>query len=89
MIFSKNFKMPAYSDLDNPHFQTYKHPLDELNSLASKWQIEDIYSEEFARELDLRNVYPSNRNKFYYPKLKDLPTGNLIRFIGFYYFKFT
>ena len=70
--------MPAYSDTTNTSLPLYEHPLDELKSLASKWKFEDIYSEEFALGLDQKNVYPSSRNKFYYPKVKDLPNSNII-----------
>ena len=69
--------MPAYSDISNGSLPAYRHPIDELKSLASSWQIEDFYSEEFSIQLDKKEVVPSFRDKFYYPKLKDLPNGFL------------
>lgn len=54
----------------------FVHPLDTLSSLASDWCI-DLSSEQFAAELDKRNIYPCNRDKFCYPKLKDLPSSRV------------
>lgn len=48
------------------------HPIDELQKLATEWNI-DLFSEEFSVKIDEKNVYPINRDKFYYPKIKDLP----------------
>ena len=49
--------------------------LEELKDLAKKWNL-DIYSEEFSQELDKSRICPSFRERFYYPKLKDLPNGS-------------
>lgn len=50
------------------------HPLEILLNLAKEWKL-DLYSEEFSLELDKQNIWPSNRHRFYYPKLKELPKG--------------
>ncbi len=50
------------------------HPIDELKSQAKKWNL-DIYSETFAKELDEKNIYPTYRDEFHYPKLKNLSKG--------------
>jgi hypothetical protein len=52
-----------------------KHPLEQLKDLATQWKL-DIYSEEFAQELDKRNLWPTNRDNFFYPKVKDIPNSN-------------
>jgi kynureninase len=52
------------------------HPIDELKTLANKWSI-DLASASFATEMDTRNIYPCNRDKFCYPKLKDLPASRV------------
>ena len=68
--------MPAYLDKNenfvDPELQIGH--LEELKDLAKKWNL-DFYSEEFARALDKNRICPSFREKFYYPKLKDLPNG--------------
>ncbi len=53
-----------------------EHPVDELKKLAAKWSL-DFNSEAFANELDKRNIYPINRDKFYYPKICELPKVDL------------
>lgn len=52
------------------------HPFEHLKNLATKWNL-DVYSDEFALMLDERNVWPHQRNKFFYPKIKDLPDSDL------------
>ena len=59
-------------------------PLRQLNELAKNWKL-DIFSEEFSKELDSKNLWPHYRNKFYYPKLKDLPKGKI--FLSIYFLK--
>lgn len=54
----------------------FVHPMDTLRSLASEWNI-DVSSDRFAAEMDQRNIYPCNRDKFCYPKLKDLPSSKI------------
>jgi hypothetical protein len=49
-------------------------PLNELKQLADQWNI-DFYSQEFAIALDKSNIWPTYRDRFYYPKMKDLPKG--------------
>ncbi len=53
-----------------------KHPVDELKDLSKEWGLY-FNSESFAVELDKRNFYPTNREKFYYPKLNELPKVDL------------
>lgn len=48
------------------------HPIDELKKLSTEWNV-DLFSEEFSHLIDEKNIYPMNRDKFYYPKIKDLP----------------
>lgn len=60
------------------------HPLEILSNLATEWQM-DLYSEEFSKELDNQNIWPSNRHRFYYPKLKDLPNSTDIYFEKIFY----
>jgi len=48
------------------------HPFETLANLASEWGL-DVYSDEFAAELDKRQIWPCLRDKFHYPKVKDLP----------------
>mgnify|MGYP001810350347 CR=1 FL=1 len=50
------------------------HPLNKLIDLAKKWNLE-LTSKEFAQRLDNENIWPTHREKFYYPKLKDLSQG--------------
>ena len=78
--------MPAYSDLIANNASHNSHPINELISLARLWQINDIHTEKFAIELDARKVFPSFRERFYYPILKDLPDGNFKSFKIFLYY---
>ena len=55
---------------------TYKHPFNKLEDLAASWNL-DVYSDDFAKELDNRKIWPSMRDKFHYPKIKDLPYVDL------------
>ncbi|CAF0890984.1 unnamed protein product [Brachionus calyciflorus] len=55
---------------------TETHPFCSLDALANEWNL-DLFSEEFSLELDKRNIWPSNRDKFHYPKLKDLSKVDL------------
>ena len=71
--------MPAYLDtLINeecvPDINNNLAPIDELNKLANKWKL-NIFTEEFSNQLDNSNLWPNLRNKFCYPKLKDLSKG--------------
>ena len=52
-----------------------EHPMDKLKHLANEWDI-DIYAEDFAKKLD--ELWPTNRDKFFYPKLKSLTKGKVI-----------
>ena len=52
------------------------HPFDELKSLSVQLDL-DVYSEEFSEEIDRRQIYPTYRERFYYPKLRDLPKVDL------------
>ncbi len=54
----------------------FAHPFDKLKSLASEWNL-DVYSKEFADQVDKRKLWPCLRDKFYYPKVKDLPNVDL------------
>jgi hypothetical protein len=56
--------------------KTSIHPLEQLRDLANNWNI-DLYSSEFANKLDQENVWPHLREKFHYPKLKDLTRVDL------------
>ncbi len=67
--------MSAYSDLIENNVQESSHPIDKLKSQAALWQMKDIYSEAFALELDSKKVFPSFRERFHYPLIKDLPEG--------------
>jgi hypothetical protein len=62
-------------------------PTDPINILKtlSKTMNSSILSEDFALKLDKLDIWPSERDKFHYPKLRDLPKGiwfvqNLIYF---------
>lgn len=72
--------MPAYLEsADNlPDFANMNdtNPFVQLKSLAEKWNM-NIYSEEFSQQLDKCNYWPHYRERFHYPKLKDLPNGTL------------
>jgi hypothetical protein len=46
----------------------------ELRRLADEWKT-NVYSKEFAEKLDESNIWPTNRERFYYPKLNELPHG--------------
>jgi hypothetical protein len=50
------------------------HPINILKSL-SKTLNSSLLSEDFALKLDKLDIWPSQRAKFHYPKLKDLPKG--------------
>lgn len=52
------------------------HPFDILKNFATLWNL-DVFSEEFSTQLDKRNIWPSLREKFFYPKIKDLPNVDL------------
>jgi hypothetical protein len=52
------------------------HPIEFLKELATKWNM-DVHSEEFSKELDQRKLWPNYREKFYYPKVKDLPNSKI------------
>jgi hypothetical protein len=56
--------------------ETLAHPLEQLKNLANHWSI-DLYSSEFANQLDKQNIWPHLREKFHYPKLKDLSRVDL------------
>lgn len=86
---SKKLEMPANS-IQNASFSsdssnscnasnttvTKTHPILQLTELANQWKM-DLYSEQFAAELDAKNIWPHNRDKFFYPKLKTLPKGRI------------
>ena len=66
--------MPAYSNLNNDSSIALSiHPIDELKALASSWEINDIFTENFSIEIDKKNTFPYFRDLFYIPILKDLP----------------
>ena len=52
------------------------NPEQELYELSKKWDV-DIYSKEFAIKLDASELWPTYRDKFFYPKIKDLPKTDL------------
>ena len=52
------------------------HPFEKLVNLAAEWKM-DVYSVEFANELDKRKVWPCLRDRFHYPKIKTLPNVDL------------
>ena len=52
------------------------HPFEELKSIAAQLGL-DVFSEEFSEDIDRRHIYPTHRERFYYPKLKDLPKVDL------------
>lgn len=56
--------------------QQQQHPFELLENLSSIWKL-DVYSDEFASRLDKKNIWPCLRDKFFYPKLKDLPYVDL------------
>jgi kynureninase len=51
-------------------------PEEQLYEYSKKWGV-DIYSKEFAIKLDESKLWPTYRDKFFYPKLKDLPPTDL------------
>ncbi len=70
--------MPEYYEssiesFENPVLAPLK-PLDELKSIAKKFDC-SLLSEEFSLKLDQSNLYPTHRNKFHYPKLKNVTDG--------------
>ena len=50
------------------------HPLQYLKVRSAEWSV-DIDSEEFARMMDEGDPLKGFRDKFNYPKVKDLPFG--------------
>ena len=68
--------MPAYLDNNGNYIDSSKTPghLEEIKELSKKCNL-DFYSEEFSIELDKGRFMPSFREKFCYPKIKDLPKG--------------
>jgi len=70
--------MPAYVDKNGNIIDVSSpnadHHLDEMKELSKKSSL-DFYSEEFSVELDKSRFMPSFREKFYYPKIRDLPKG--------------
>lgn len=50
------------------------HPFQLLKSLSKKWNL-DVYSEEFSTKLDESDIWPTYKDRFNYPKAKDLPNG--------------
>jgi hypothetical protein len=70
--------MPAYFDKNGNTIVDSSsmpdHHLEEMKELSKKCNL-DFYSEEFSLELDKSRFMPSFREKFYYPKIKDLPKG--------------
>ena len=47
-----------------------------LSELSVEWNV-DVYSKEFSTRLDESGLWPTHRDKFFYPKLKDLPKTDL------------
>ena len=69
--------MPAYLDKNGNNIEVISGTPDhlaEMKEMSNKWNM-DFYSEEFSIELDKRRFMPSFREKFCYPKIKDLPKG--------------
>ena len=50
------------------------HPINILKKLSKTLNC-SILSEDFALKLDELEIWPNQRSKFLYPKLKDLPKG--------------
>lgn len=50
------------------------HPFELLTNLANEWNM-NVFSEEFSSELDKRALWPHYRERFHYPKAKDLSKG--------------
>ena len=48
------------------------HPEEQLRDFGDQWNL-DVFSKEFALKLDQSNLWPSYRDRFFYPKVKDLP----------------
>lgn len=67
--------MPAYLDIENSLTLNDSEPIDFLKALSNKVNL-DLFSEEFSIELDKQNIWPCHRDRFCYPKLKELPNGN-------------
>ena len=59
-------------------YDKFSHPSEVLHHLANKWNL-TIFSEDFAKSLDDCAIWPSYRNEFYYPKLKDLPPSKQLK----------
>lgn len=68
--------MSATIDDINNNLLCKNHPIEELKSYATQWGF-DLNSKEFVTELDKKNIYPNNRDKFLVPTLKDLPPIDL------------
>lgn len=58
--------------LQNDEKANHEHPFEKLKSFADACNL-DVYSEAFAQELDKRKMWPCLRDKFFYPKIKELP----------------
>lgn len=81
-----NSRMPVQSESNDAEIQNIDqkakslnisaHPLEQLKDLANNWNI-DLYSSEFATKLDKQNIWPHSREKFHYPRLKDLSRVDL------------
>jgi hypothetical protein len=70
--FETNNKKMSEKEFD---FVKSLQPEEQLHKLANKWNI-DYYSKEFALKLDQSNLWTTYRDRFYYPKIIDLPKGN-------------
>lgn len=64
------------SNLNADHFDTYSHPIEVFIELSNLWNL-NPFSKEFSIQLDKSNIWPTYRDRFYYPKLKDLTPVNL------------
>ena len=67
--------MTSYKDLEK--LSENEHPVEELKKLATNWNL-NFNSEIYAKELDKRNVYPTNRGRFHYPKMCELPKVDML-----------
>ena len=50
------------------------HPIEILNSKSTKWSV-GLHEKKFAQKLDEEDNFGHFRDKFYYPKKKDLYHG--------------
>ncbi len=74
LLFVKNnwqLSRQLSSEFIEPLDYKHPHPIEKLTELANDWNM-DLYSKEFSEELDNSGIWPHYREKFYYPKLKDL-----------------